>query len=53
LGIVLFPPFFGHLVDRLGSYSLAWDTLALSWMVGIFFLFLVKEKKSKFATPLP
>lgn len=47
LGIVLFPPIFGHLVDRLGSYSQAWDLLALSWVVAILILILfVKEKKS-------
>jgi MFS family permease len=44
LGIVLFPPFFGHLVDRLGSYSPAWDMLAFSWMVALFILiFFVQE----------
>ena len=47
LGIVLFPPIFGHLVDRLGSYSQAWDLLALSWVVAILILILfVKEKES-------
>ena len=46
LGIVLFPPLFGHLVDRLGSYSLAWDMLALSWVAGILVLFFIKEEKS-------
>jgi MFS transporter, ACS family, hexuronate transporter len=47
LGIVLFPPIFGHLVDRLGSYSQAWDLLALFWVVAILILILfVKEKKS-------
>jgi ACS family hexuronate transporter-like MFS transporter len=45
LGIVLFPPIFGHLVDRLGSYKQAWDMLALSWVVAILILiFFVKEK---------
>lgn len=47
LGIVLFPPLFGHLVDRLGSYSRAWDMLALSWVVALFILtFFVQEKES-------
>jgi len=46
LGIVLFPPLFGHLVDRLGSYNRAWDMLALSWLVALVILiFFVKEKK--------
>jgi len=46
LGIVLFPPLFGHLVDRLGSYDRAWDMLALSWVVALFILiFFVKENK--------
>jgi nitrate/nitrite transporter NarK len=46
LGIVLFPPLFGHLVDRLGSYNRAWDMLALSWLVALIILiFFVKEKK--------
>jgi len=44
-GIVLLPPIFGHLIDRLGSYSQAWDLLALSWGVAILILILfVKEK---------
>ena len=47
LGVVLFPPIFGHLVDRLGSYTRAWDMLAISWIVAIFILiFFVKERKS-------
>jgi len=47
LGIVLFPPFFGHLVDRLGSYDRAWDTLALAWVAAVAILvFFVQEKKS-------
>ena len=51
LGIVLFPPFFGHLVDRLGSYDRAWDTLALAWVVAVAILvFFVQEKNS---TPEP
>ena len=46
LGIVLYPPIFGHLVDRLGSYSQAWDMLAISWVVALFILiFFVPEKK--------
>jgi sugar phosphate permease len=46
LGIVLFPPLFGHLVDRLGSYKQAWDMLALSWVVALFILtFFVEEKE--------
>jgi sugar phosphate permease len=46
LGIVLFPPLFGHLVDRLGSYGRAWDMLALSWVVALFILtFFVEEKE--------
>jgi ACS family hexuronate transporter-like MFS transporter len=46
LGIVLYPPLFGHLVDRLGSYSPAWDMLALSWVVALAILILfVQEKK--------
>ncbi len=46
LGIVLFPPIFGHLVDRLGSYGQAWDLLALSWLAGLIILiFFVQEKR--------
>ena len=46
LGIVLFPPLFGHLVDRLGSYGRAWHMLALSWVVALFILtFFVQEKE--------
>jgi ACS family hexuronate transporter-like MFS transporter len=45
LGIVLFPPAFGHLVDRLGSYTWAWDLLAACWVAGLAILvFCVKEK---------
>jgi sugar phosphate permease len=46
LGVVLYPPLFGHLVDRLGSYSPAWDMLALSWIAALFILFFfVQERK--------
>ncbi|MDH4266768.1 MAG: MFS transporter [Deltaproteobacteria bacterium] len=46
MGIILFPPLFGYIVDRLGAYGRAWDMLALSWIVALFILiFLVKEKK--------
>jgi MFS transporter, ACS family, aldohexuronate transporter len=48
LGIILYPPLFGHLVDRLGSYSPAWDMLAFSWMVALFILiFFVQEGRIK------
>jgi ACS family hexuronate transporter-like MFS transporter len=46
LGIVLYPPLFGYLVDRLGSYSPAWDLLAVSWVAALAILiFFVQEKK--------
>jgi sugar phosphate permease len=46
LGIVLYPPLFGHLVDRLGSYSPAWDMLAVSWVVALLILiFFVQERR--------
>ncbi len=46
MGIILFPPLFGHLVDRLGSYDRAWDMLALSWIGALVILiFFVREKK--------
>ena len=46
LGIVLFPPFFGYLVDRLGSYDRAWDMLALAWVAALLIMvFFVQEKK--------
>jgi len=46
LGVVLYPPLFGHVVDRLGSYSPAWDMLALSWIAALFILFFfVQERK--------
>jgi ACS family hexuronate transporter-like MFS transporter len=46
LGIVLYPPLFGHLVDRWGSYSPAWDMLAVSWIAALFILiFFVQERK--------
>ncbi len=48
LGVILFPPFFGHLVDRLGSYTPAWDFLAISWVAALLILiFLVREKDMK------
>jgi MFS transporter, ACS family, hexuronate transporter len=51
LGIVLFPPFFGYLVDRLGSYDRAWDMLALAWVAAVVILcFFVKEKRSNYAS---
>ena len=46
LGIVLYPPIFGYLVDRLGSYSPAWDMLAVSWVVALLILiFFVQERR--------
>jgi len=46
LGIVLYPPIFGYLVDRLGSYSPAWDMLAVSWVVALLILiFFIHERK--------
>jgi MFS transporter, ACS family, hexuronate transporter len=46
LGIVLYPPLFGYLVDRLGSYSPAWDMLAVSWVVALLILiFFIQERK--------
>ncbi len=46
MGIILFPPLFGYIVDCLGAYGRAWDMLALSWIVALFILiFFVKEKK--------
>ena len=46
LGIVLYPPLFGYLVDRLGSYSPAWDLLAVSWVVALLILvFFIQERK--------
>jgi len=46
LGIVLYPPIFGHLVDRLGAYSPAWDMLAVSWVVALLILiFFIQERK--------
>jgi sugar phosphate permease len=46
LGVVLYPPLFGHVVDRLGSYCPAWDMLALSWIAALFILFFfVQERK--------
>jgi sugar phosphate permease len=46
MGIVLYPPLFGHLVDRWGSYSPAWDMLALSWVAALFILiFFVQERR--------
>jgi len=48
LGVILFPPLFGHIVDRLGSYTRAWDMLVLSWIVALLILiFFVKEKRSE------
>lgn len=46
LGIILFPPLFGHVVDQLGSYDRAWDMLALAWVValGILFFFLKETR---------
>jgi ACS family hexuronate transporter-like MFS transporter len=47
LGIILFPPLFGHIVDLTGSYRMAWDFLALSWLVATAILVIfVSEKKA-------
>ena len=51
LGIILFPPLVGHLVDKQDSYNQAWDLLAFSWVVAILILILfVKEKNQSAST---
>jgi MFS family permease len=46
LGIIFFPPLFGYIVDRFGTYTRAWDMLAVSWLVALFILiFFVQENK--------
>jgi len=50
LGIILFPPLFGHLVDKQGSYNQAWDLLALSWVVAILILILFVKEKNQLAS---
>ena len=47
LGILLFPPLCGYLVDKLGSYDQAWDLLAYSWVAAILILLLFVKEKSK------
>lgn len=48
LGMILFPPLFGHIVDRVGAYALAWDFLALSWVAALLILvFGIKEKERR------
>jgi ACS family hexuronate transporter-like MFS transporter len=47
-GVILFPPFFGHIVDRLGSYTPAWDFLAWAYVAALLILiFLVREKQAE------
>ncbi len=50
LGILLFPPLFGYLVDKLGSYQQAWDLLAFSWVVAILILILFVKEKNQSAS---
>jgi sugar phosphate permease len=51
LGIVLFPPLFGYVVDQQGSYRPAWDLLAFSLIAGLLILlFFVKEKRQSAST---
>lgn len=50
VGIILFPPLFGHLVDKQGSYNQAWDLLAFSWVVAILILILFVKEKNQFTS---
>jgi hypothetical protein len=45
LGIVVFPPAFGYLVDAGFSYRLAWTALAVITLVPVFLLQWVHEDK--------
>ncbi len=49
LGILLFPPLCGYLVDKLGSYNQAWDLLAFSWVAAILILLLFVQEKNQLA----
>jgi sugar phosphate permease len=51
LGVVLYPPLFGHLVDRWGSYSPAWDMLAGSWIVALVILVFFVQERKNYGTP--
>lgn len=46
LGVLMFPPAFGLLVDRSGSYETSWIGLSLLMGFGVLILMLVKEKKA-------
>jgi len=48
IGSIIMPPFFGYLVDCLGSYQWAWWMSGLSWGVAtIILIFLVNENKNR------
>jgi sugar phosphate permease len=53
LGIIIFPPLFGTIVDRLGSYTQAWDLMAFSWVMGLLILifFVREDRPEKISTP--
>jgi len=46
LGVLTFPPAFGLLVDRSGSYETSWIGLSTLMGLGVLILILVKEKKA-------
>lgn len=47
LGVLLFPPIFGYLVDYDGSYHTSWLTLTLLVLFGVLVLGLVRERKNQ------
>ncbi|KKM10043.1 hypothetical protein SY88_15465 [Clostridiales bacterium PH28_bin88] len=49
VGVLIFPPIFGFLVDRSGSYQTSWITLSLLVLLGILLLGLVHERKDESA----
>lgn len=45
LGVLTFPPAFGLLVDRSGSYETSWISLSALMVLGVLILILIDEKK--------
>ncbi|MGH7774707.1 MAG: hypothetical protein ACREQA_20985 [Candidatus Binatia bacterium] len=44
MGAIFGTPLFGYLVDRTGSYSIAWQSLAGAIFLGILVLFLLLKE---------
>ena len=48
LGGLTGPPIFGYIVDKTGSYQIAWLVMAACGLLAAMFAVLVREKKSNF-----